>query len=90
MEKSLGARIFIIGRPHIQAEAEKRLAWRVTSVSLGPSKNDIIEYLRVGFSKDETPDAMDESLEAEILDKIQAIMSEMWVGNIGYLPHAVR
>ena len=81
-EKSPRIRIFILGRSHIQAEIEKRLAGRVTSVSLGPRKGDIVEYLRARLGEDVTPDAMDESLEADILQKIPESMSEMYVGNI--------
>ena len=77
LQKSPSMRVFIIGRPHIQTEIEKRLAGRVISVSLGPSKDDIVEYLRVRLDEDETPDAMDGSLEADILDKIPENMSEM-------------
>jgi len=79
LEKSPSMRIFMIGRPHIRAEIEKRLAGQVKSVSLGPSKDDIVEYLRVRLDEDETPDAMDESLEADILSKIPENMSEMYV-----------
>ena len=79
-EKSPRTRIFIIGRPHIQAEIEKRLAGRVISVSVGASRDDIIEYLRIRLDKDETPDAMDESLAADIMEKIPENMSEMYVG----------
>ena len=79
LEKSPGTRIFIIGRPHIRAEVEKRLAGRVICVPVGPSRDDIIEYLRVRLEEDETPDAMDESLEADILEKIPEKMSEMYV-----------
>jgi len=70
-------RIFIIGRPHVRAEIEKRLPGRVLSLSVGPSKNDITEYLRLRLGEDETPDAMDDSLEADILEKIPEKMSEM-------------
>ena len=38
-------------------------------MSVGPSQNDIMEYLRLRLEEDETPEAMDESLEAEILEK---------------------
>ena len=79
LEKSPCTRIFIIGRPHVRAEVEKRLAGRVISVSVGPSKDDIMEYLRVRLYEDETPEAMDESLEADILEKIPETMSEMCV-----------
>jgi len=81
LEKSPRTRIFITGRLHIRAEIEKRLAGRVTSVSLGPSKDDIVEYLRTRLEEDLTPDAMEESLEAEILEKILENMSDMYVGN---------
>ena len=77
LEKSPRTRIFIIGRPHVRAEIEKRLTGRVISVPVGTSKNDIVEYLRLRLDEDETPDAMDESLEGEILEKIPEKMSEM-------------
>ena len=80
LEKSSGTRIFATGRPHIQAEIEKSLAGRVISVLVGPSQDDIIRYLRVRLSEDETPDAMDESLEGDILEKIPENISEMCVG----------
>ena len=82
LEGSPRTRIFINGRPHIRAEIEKRLAGRVRSVSIGPRKDDIIGYLRVRLDEDETPDAMDESLESDILEKIPQNMSEMYVGVI--------
>jgi len=77
LETSPRTRIFIIGRPHVRAEIERRLAGRVISVSVGPNQNDIMEYLRLRLDEDETPDAMDESLEEEILEKIPEKMSEM-------------
>jgi len=77
LETSPHTRIFIIGRPHVRAEVERRLSGRVITISVGPSKDDIIEYLRLRLDEDETPDAMDESLEAEILEKIPKNMSEM-------------
>ena len=77
LETSPRIRIFIIARPHVRGEVEKRLAGRVISVSVGPSKDDIVEYLRLKLDEDETPDAMDESLEADILEKIPENMSEM-------------
>ena len=91
LEKSPRTRIFIIGRPHIRAEIEKRLAERVISVSVSPIKDDIIGYLRVRLDEDETPDAMDESLAAGIIDTIPENMSEMYVGVrvLGIFPYTV-
>jgi len=79
LEKAPRTRIFIIARPHIQAEVEKRLAKRVISVFAGPSRDDIIGYLRVRLDEDETPDAMDGGLAAEIMEKIPENVSEMYV-----------
>jgi len=79
IEKSPGARIFVTGRPHIRAEIETRLAGRVRGISLSPARDDIIRFLRVRLSEDETPDAMDETLEADILKKIPGSISEMLV-----------
>ena len=79
LEKSPDARIFVTGRPHVRAEIETRLAGRVTSVSISPIRSDIIRFLRARLGEDETPDAMDESLEADILEKIPGSISEMWV-----------
>ena len=79
LQKSPGTRVFLTGRPHIRAEIETRLAGRVRSVSICPTRDDIIRFLRARLSEDETPDAMDSSLEAEILEKIPGSISEMWV-----------
>ena len=80
LERCPSTRIFVTGRPHIQAEMEKRLAGYVVSVSVCPTKGDITEYLRVRLEEDEMPDAMNATLEAEILEKILENISEMCVG----------
>ena len=92
LETSPHTRTLLIGRPHVRAEVEKRLAGRVISVPVGPNKDDIIEYLRVRLDGDETPDAMDESLEEDILKEIPEHVSEMYVGArvFGVPRHTVR
>ena len=79
LDKSPATRVFVTGRPHVRAEIEKRLARRVTSISVGPTRDDILGYLRVRLDEDETPDAMDANLEADILDQIPENTSEMCV-----------
>jgi len=44
-----------------------------------PRRNDVIEYLRTRLNENTNPDAMDSSLEAEILKKIPDDISEMYV-----------
>ena len=78
LEQSPSCRIFVTGRPHIRAEIEKRLAGRMISVSVGPTRDDIMGYLRARLCEDAIPDAMDEILEAEILEKIPENISEMY------------
>ena len=92
LESSPRTRIFIIARPHVRGEIERRLPGRVTSVSVGPRKNDIVGYLRLRLDEDETPEAMSESLESDILEKIPENMSEMcvWGMLLGTPPHAIR
>ena len=75
LEKSPGTRIFVTGRPYIRAEVEKRLPL-VQSIPVNPARDDIVRFLRVRLSEDKTPDAMDSSLEAEILEKILENISE--------------
>jgi len=79
LQKSPSTRIFLTGRPHILPEIGRRLAGRVTSVSISPKKDEIIGYLRSKLDEDTIPDAMDSSLEADILKKIPEDISEMYV-----------
>ena len=67
------------GRPHIQAEIGKRLSGRVTSIAITPRKDDVTEYLRIKLKEDTNPDAMDSTLEADILRKIPEDVSNMYV-----------
>ena len=74
---SPGTRIFVTGRPHIQAEVRKRLTARVMTMRITTKRHDIISYLHTRLDEDTTPDAMDISLRAEILEKIPEDISEM-------------
>ena len=91
LQKSPGTRIFLTGRPHVRPEIERRLAGIVTSVSISPKRNDIIRYLHSRLDEDTIPDAMDSSLEADILKKIPEDISEMYVEAtaLGKLPQVI-
>ena len=77
LQKSPGARIFLTGRPHIRGEVNKHLSGRATTRSIIPTKNDIIIFLRAKLREDTMPNAMDKSLEEEIVQKILETVSEM-------------
>ena len=79
LQRSPATRIFMTGRPHIQAEIGKRLSGQVTSIAITPRKDDVIEYLRTRLKEDTNPDAMDSTLEADILRKIPEDVSDVYV-----------
>jgi len=79
LQKSPGTRIFMTGRPHILAEIGRRLAGRVTGVTITPRRDDITSYLHNRLGEDTIPDAMNSSLEVDILKKIPDDISEMYV-----------
>ena len=79
LQKSPGTRIFVTGRPHIRPDVGRRLTGRVKSVSVCPKRDDIIRYLHDRLDKDTVPDAMNSSLEADILKRIPDNISEMYV-----------
>ena len=71
-------RVFVAGRPQIQAEVEKRLSSRrVMAIRIIPQRYDIIGYLHTRLDEDTKLDAMDSSLKADILKKIPEDVSEM-------------
>ena len=80
LQKSPETRIFVTGRPHIRPEIRRRLAGRVTSLSISTKRGDIVRYLHFRLEEDTTPDAMDSRLEVDILKKIPGGISEMCVG----------
>ena len=92
LQKSPGARIFVTGRPHIRPEIERCLAGRVKSLSISPKRDDITRYLHSRLHEDITRDAMDSSLEADILKKIPEDVSEMYVEAtiLGNLPQVIN
>ena len=79
LQKSPGLRIFVTGRPHIQPDIEKRLSGKVTTIEITSRRGDVIRYLRARLNEDTNPDAMDGSLEEDILKKIPEDISEMYV-----------
>ena len=79
LQNSPGTRVFVTGRPQVRPEMRRRLAGRVTSLSISPKRDDIIGYIRTRLADDTDPDAMDDSLEADILEEVLEDISEMYV-----------
>jgi len=70
-------RIFLAGRLHIRDEVEKTLAGMVAAVSITPTQDDIIRFLKAKLKEDTTPEAMDKSLEEDIIKNIPERASEL-------------
>ena len=77
LHKSPSIRIFLAGRLQIRDEVEKHLAGRVVTVSIIPTKHDMVRFLRAKLKNDATPDAMDKSFEADIIKNIPEKVSPM-------------
>jgi len=77
LQRSPCARLFMTGRPHILGEVDKNLAMRAATKSITPTKNDIVLFLRAKLREDTMPDAMDESLEEEIIQNIPETVAEL-------------
>ena len=70
-------RVFLAGRSHIRDEVEKHLAGRIAVISITPTEDDIIGFLQEKLGEDTIPDAMDQSLEEDIIKTIPEMVSGM-------------
>ena len=77
LQRSLGTRIFLTGRPHIRGEIGRHLAGRTATRSIILTKDDIIIFLREKLKEDTMPDRMDERLEKEIMQNIAHTVSDV-------------
>jgi len=77
LHNSENTRVFLTGRLHIQDEVENHLSGKVVAVSITPTKDDVIRFLQAKLKEDITPDAMDKSLEQDIIRTIPGTCSDM-------------
>jgi len=73
---SPNTRIFMTGRSHIRGVSERELGGKTTSISIASREDDIVTYLRARLGQDTTPEAMDSSLENDIVKNIPEEISE--------------
>ena len=73
---SLGARVFLTGRPHIDNEIVKFFSGALR-IPLCPTSEDIRDYLEMRLDSDTDPHAMDDELRADIMRIIPEKISEM-------------
>ena len=81
LENSPNTRIFLTGRQHIRGEIDRHLSERAIVLSIKPSCDDIVGYVRMRLSKDASLDKMDSGLEDEIIKGITDNIPETYVSN---------
>ena len=79
VQGSLGARIFLTGRSHVQSEVERKLNGATAFVLIEPTGDSITMYLREKLKNDTAPEMMSSALEASIMESIPEISSETYV-----------
>jgi len=86
LQGSPGTRIFMTGRPQVRSEVEKRLDRAAVFISIQPTEDGVIRYLRDKLRNDTAPEIMSSTLEAEIMKTIPEINSETYVEASEKLP----
>ena len=78
LQGSPNTRIFMTGRPQVRGEVERRLDGAATFISIQPTEDGVVRYLRDKLRSDTTPEIMSSALEAEILKTILEMSSETY------------
>jgi len=76
VEKSPNTRLFLTGRRHIRGEVEGHLGAGVAVLSMKPNDDDIVGYVQKRLREDTSLDAMNSSLEAEIINSVRKNIPE--------------
>jgi len=79
LQGSPHTRIFMAGRSHVLSEVEKGLNGAAAFVSVRPTEDGVLRYLRDKLSKDAAPEIMSSTLKADIIKKIPRINLEAYV-----------
>jgi len=79
VQGSRNIRIFVTGRSYIRSEVERKLDGEAAFILVEPTEDGIISYLREKLRDDTTPEVMNSTLEANIMESIPAISSETYV-----------
>ena len=79
LEKSPGVRLFLTGRSYILGEVRSLLAEAATFMEIKPNNGDIVTYILAKLEEDTNKDAMNAGLRADILARVPAVVSGMYV-----------
>ena len=76
---SPNVRLFVTGRPHIQAGIEEHHGGALQIIQFKPAKEDIRKYLERKLEHDELHEEMDSELKRVIMEEIPEKISDMYV-----------
>jgi len=79
VQESPQVRIFLTGRPYVKGDIQRYFT-KVVVIPIHPNPDDIMRYLRMRLRMDDEPEAMDNDLEADIVEVIMDKLSDMCVG----------
>ena len=79
LEGSPNTRLFVTGRPQVRTEVERRLGGVASFISIQPTEEGVVRYLRDKLRNDTTPEIMSSALEDEIIKSIPDMNSETYV-----------
>ena len=79
LQGSPNTHLFMTGRPQVRSEVGRRLDGAATFISIQPTEDGVVRYLRYKLRNDTTPEIMSSTLEAEIMRRIPEINSETYV-----------
>ena len=78
-------RIFLTGIPHVEEDIQRYFP-KVAAIPIGPKADDVKHYIEMGLDKDAEPQAMNNSLRADIIRIILERISDMCVETFGVSP----
>ena len=76
-------RIFLTGRPHVKDDI-RRYFPKVVVIPVSPTMGDIKNYLEIRLDRDAEPEAMSDSLRADIIRVMQEKISDMCVKALAF------
>ena len=80
--ESIDTRIFVTGRSQIRSEVERNLGGAAAFLLIEPTGDGIIAYICERLRNDTTPEMMNTTLEANIMESIPELSSETYVGTM--------
>ena len=79
LRESPNTRMFMTGRSHVRREIKWRLGGAAVFISIEPTEDDVLGYLRERLRNDTSPEIMDSTLEVDIMKTILEASSETYV-----------